>query len=106
MVYWMVGTQKPETEVHIHHGCLMLLDLGNKSRLVKVMKRSWFWLNVNKVNTACLVVQVLQSVSRFFHCHFASIHQVPSDYPFFPHHLTAPSIYTPVSTSLICSAVT
>ncbi len=39
------------------------------------------------------------------HCHLPSVHQMPSDFPSFPHHLTAPPIFTPVPTSLICSAV-
>lgn len=32
--------------------------LGNKICLVKVRGRSWFQLNINKINTLCLVPQV------------------------------------------------
>ncbi len=38
-------------------------------------------------------------------CHPLAIHQMPSDIPFVPHYLTAPPKYTPVLTSLICSAI-
>ncbi len=37
----------------------MRFDLGNKSILVKVKERSWFWLNVNKMNALCPVLQVI-----------------------------------------------
>ncbi len=50
--------------------------------------------------------QAMFSLSTPQTCHSLGIHQMPSDFPFFPHYLTAPPKYTPVLTSLIYSAVT
>ncbi len=72
-------------------------DIGGRA----LLSRACFWWPAGRSLSQSVTVLIP------LHCHFPSIHQMPSgfpSFPSFPHHLTAPPIFTSVPTSHICSA--